>query len=67
MKILEAMSELIQQLSAHEELDVDALDLPTAALHLSNDSVVAAMSGFAAIANHANRAHAVLAGVAAQS
>lgn len=65
MKILEAMSELIQQLSAHEELDVDALDLPTAALHLSNDSVVAAMSGFAAIANHANRAQAVLAGVAA--
>ena len=65
MKILEAMSELLDQLAAFEELDVDAVDLPATPVSLSDESVVAAMADFAAIANHASRAQAVLAGVAA--
>jgi len=65
MKILEAMSELVAQLAAYEELKVDAVDLPTTACRLSDESVLATMCAFAAIANHAGRAQAVLAGVAA--
>ncbi|KAA9111546.1 HNH endonuclease signature motif containing protein [Microbacterium rhizomatis] len=66
MNILTSMRERLDALAGWEELDVDAAVLPAFALRLSDESVVGALADVAALANHAGRLQAVLAGVAAQ-
>ncbi|WP_246159841.1 HNH endonuclease signature motif containing protein [Microbacterium rhizomatis] len=60
------MRERIDALAAWDELDVDAAALPSQAVRLSDASVIDALAEVTALANHAGRLQAVLAGVASQ-
>lgn len=60
------MRERFEHLAACAELDVDASELPSSAVGLSDAAILALMEDVAALANHAGRVQAVLAGVAAR-
>lgn len=66
MNILTGMRERIDRLSACSELNVDASELPSSAVELSDESVVELLRDIAALANDAVRLQALLAGVAAR-
>lgn len=60
------MRERLDRVASCAELDVEAADLPSSAIHLTDDAVLAALADVAALANDASRLQALLAGVAAQ-